>query len=534
MIAEGTTPAPELSFVIPIYNGSRSISPLVERIQAIYASKAFEIVLVNDGSEDDSEMVCAKLAEKFPQVVTLVQLSRNFGEHSALLAGLSQSHGRYVAVLDDDGQNPPEEIAPMLEELKRGDYDVVYGHYIDKQHSWFRNAGSRFNDRVATWILGKPKNLYLSSFKVMNRFLVDEIIKYRGPYPYSDGLIYRTTRRIGQIPVEHRSSTGAPSRYTFRKLVRLWMNMFLNFSIAPLRLSVYVGLLTSCLSVVALIFILIDKIWITPGVTVGIPTVLGGIVLLFRHSIDDAWSGRRISGPAVSRSHRHAAIHRSLHDGRSCESKTLRCRSCAQRWRRAMKSGLLFNCVQELFSRAHSLATGGERYPLRSLLLREYEKLSPRRILDVGCGSGLFALPDHDYVGIDPNPSYVDYCRRHRPGKFEQMSAEKLEFPDKTFDVVLGCSIGHHLSEASLRAVCSEIKRVLTDDGVFFFADPVRPIVRSRLAAALLEWLDEGRWFRKEEEYVDLLREEFFIAEKRVIVDQFYRTLVLSCRKKAI
>ena len=278
MTAEGTTPVPELSFVIPVYNGSRTISPLVERIQTVFAARTFEIVLVNDGSEDESETVCAKLAEKFPQILTFVQLSRNFGEHNALLAGLSQSRGRYVAVLDDDGQNPPEEIVPMLEELKRGDYDVVYGHYIDKQHSWFRNAGSRFNDRVATWILGKPKDLYLSSFKVMNRFLVDEIIKYRGPYPYSDGLIYRATRRIGQIAVEHRSSAGGPSRYTFRKLVRLWMNMFLNFSIAPLRLSVYVGLLTSCLSVVALIFILIDKIWITPGVTIGITTVLGSII----------------------------------------------------------------------------------------------------------------------------------------------------------------------------------------------------------------------------------------------------------------
>lgn len=278
MTAGEIAPAPELSFVIPVYNGSRTIGSLVERIQTIFAATAFEIVLVNDGSEDDSETVCAKLAEKSPQILTFVQLSRNFGEHSALLAGLSQSRGRYAAVLDDDGQNPPEEIAPMLQELKRRNYDVVYGHYIDKQHSWFRNAGSRFNDRVATWILGKPKELYLSSFKVMNRFLVDEIIKYRGPYPYSDGLIYRTTRRIGQILVEHRPGTGGPSRYTFRKLVRLWMNMFLNFSIAPLRLSVYVGLLTSCLSVVALIFILIDKIWITPGVTIGIPTVLGSIV----------------------------------------------------------------------------------------------------------------------------------------------------------------------------------------------------------------------------------------------------------------
>ena len=196
-----------------------------------------------------------------------------------------------------------------------------------------------------------------------------------------------------------------------------------------------------------------------------------------------------------------------------------------------MKSGLVFNCIQEFFSRAYSLGTGGEPYPLRSLLAQEYTKLSPRRILDVGCGSGLFARPDYDYVGIDPNPNYVAYCRRHRPGRFEQMSAEKLEFPDKTFDVVLCLSVAHHVSDASLRTVCSEVKRVLTDDGVFFFADPVRPIVGSKLIAALLEWCDEGRWFRKEEDYVDLLREKFFIAEKRLIVDQFYRTLVLRCRK---
>ena len=270
--------APELSLVIPVYNGSRTIGPLVEQTAKIFGSTSFEIVLVNDGSEDNSEIVCAQLAEKFPQSVTFVHLSRNFGEHSAVLAGFTQARGRYVAVLDDDGQNPPEEVVRMLDELKRKNYDVVYGHYIEKKHSRFRNLGSRFNDRIATLMLHKPKDLYLSSFKVMNRFLVNEITKYRGPYPYTDGLIYRVTRNIGQIPVEHRASQSGPSRYTLRKLVRLWLNMFLNFSIKPLRISVYVGLLASCLSVIALVAILIDKLWITKNVTVGIPTVLGSVV----------------------------------------------------------------------------------------------------------------------------------------------------------------------------------------------------------------------------------------------------------------
>ena len=166
----------------------------------------------------------------------------------------------------------------MLQELKRKRYDVVYGHYIEKQHSWFRNAGSWFNDRIATLMLDKPKDLYLSSFKVMTRFVVDEIVKYRGPFPYIDGLIYRTTRNLGQIPVEHRPNLRGASRYSFRKLLRLWLNMFLNFSIKPLRLSVYIGLFTSCLSVLALVYIFVDKMWIEPGWPVGIPTVLASVV----------------------------------------------------------------------------------------------------------------------------------------------------------------------------------------------------------------------------------------------------------------
>jgi len=280
MIAALTSasPPPELSLVVPVYNGGRTVEGVVLAIRRVFETTSHEIVLVDDGSEDDSEAVCTALAGNYPGTVIFVQLSRNFGEHSAVLAGLSHARGDYVAVLDDDGQNPPEEVVAMLSELKRGKHDVVYGHYIDKKHSWFRNAGSAFNDRVATWILHKPGNLYLSSFKVMRRFVVDEITKYRGPYPYTDGLIYRTTRKIAQIPVEHRVSANGPSRYTLRRLVRLWLNMFLNFSVAPLRLSVYAGLCASLLSLLALLLILIDKIWISPNMTHGIPTVLGAVV----------------------------------------------------------------------------------------------------------------------------------------------------------------------------------------------------------------------------------------------------------------
>ncbi|HUQ71867.1 MAG TPA: glycosyltransferase family 2 protein, partial [Planctomycetaceae bacterium] len=239
----------------------------------------YEIVLVNDGSSDDTEQVCRELAAAYPNVVRFVHLARNFGEHNAVLAGLRYTTGQAVAVLDDDGQNPPEEVWPLWEHLQTSGHDVVYGRYREKRHHWFRNLGSRLNDRMATWLLKKPKDLYLSSFKVLNRFLVDEIIRYRGPFPYIDGLIFRTTRNIGQIDVEHRRRLSGQSGYTLRRLVRLWLNMFLGFSIAPLRLSVVVGLVTSLFSTLLLFGIVLDKLWVNPDVPVGIPTVLTCVAL---------------------------------------------------------------------------------------------------------------------------------------------------------------------------------------------------------------------------------------------------------------
>src|SRR5438445_5686977 len=174
---------PELSLVIPVYNGSRTIGPLVEQTAKIFGSTSFEIVLVNDGSADDSERVCVKLAEKFPQNLTFVHLSRNFGEHSAVLAGFTQARGRYVAVLDDDSQNPPEEVVRMLDELKRKNYDVVYGHYIEKKHSWFRNLGSRFNDRIATLMLHKPRISYFRASRSLIGLRSTKLFNIAGHFP---------------------------------------------------------------------------------------------------------------------------------------------------------------------------------------------------------------------------------------------------------------------------------------------------------------------------------------------------------------
>jgi SAM-dependent methyltransferase len=196
-----------------------------------------------------------------------------------------------------------------------------------------------------------------------------------------------------------------------------------------------------------------------------------------------------------------------------------------------MKTGLTFNVIQEVFSRVFALTTGNEPYPLHSLLLREQSRLRPRTVLDLGCGSGRFVLGDCEYVGIDPNPKYIDYCRKHLIGRFEQMSGEQLRLPDQHFDMVLSFSVGHHVPDTRLSQVFAEARRVLKDDGVFLFGDVVRPIVGWRSAASLLEWLDEGESFRTEDACLALLAPYFIVEHREALVDQFYRTVVLRCRK---
>jgi undecaprenyl-phosphate 4-deoxy-4-formamido-L-arabinose transferase len=209
----------DFSVVIPVYNSADTIEPVVEQVHRVFSGQQFEVVLVNDGSADHSERVCAGLVYTHPHTVRLVQLSRNFGEHSAVLAGLSQSRGQVVGIMDDDGQNPPEELLKLWRHQQQTGVDVVYGLYRTKRHGWWRNWGSWLHGAVATFLMGKPQHLYLSSFKVVTRFVVDQLVAFRGPFPYLDGLILRTTNSIGQIDVEHRPRTGGQSGYTFRKLV---------------------------------------------------------------------------------------------------------------------------------------------------------------------------------------------------------------------------------------------------------------------------------------------------------------------------
>jgi undecaprenyl-phosphate 4-deoxy-4-formamido-L-arabinose transferase len=268
-----------LSIVIPVFNAEKTLESVVDRIHTAFASRSYEIVLVDDGSTDQSHKVCKRLVRSAPELFQHIQFAKNFGEHHAVLAGLSRARGAFIGVLDDDGQNPPEELSRMLDSIKTRGCDVVFGRYLDRKHPWFRRLGSWVNDQLANIMLKKPRGLYLSSFKVMNRFVVDEITNYHGPYPYLDGLICRTTNRLSQLDVLHDERQGGQSNYTARKLIRLWLNMFLGFSVLPLRISIYLGLITALSSIGWLLFILADKLWINPTITVGIPTVLACVTL---------------------------------------------------------------------------------------------------------------------------------------------------------------------------------------------------------------------------------------------------------------
>jgi Glycosyltransferases involved in cell wall biogenesis len=251
----------ELSVLIPLYNSENTIMDLVDNvITTLHANfDALEIILVNDGSLDNSHFCALQVVKKHPGIVKYIRLARNFGEHNAIMCGLNYVTGDCVAIIDDDFQNPPSEILKLVSKLYE-DYDVVYSYYTQKYHSWFRNLGSLFNNWVATKLLKKPKGLYLSSFKIIRSSLVRTIVQYRGPFPYIDGIILRSTTSIGQQLCMHEDRKIGRSNYTLSKLMHLWINMATGFSITPLRIASVIGVLMSIFATVLTIFFIVSRL----------------------------------------------------------------------------------------------------------------------------------------------------------------------------------------------------------------------------------------------------------------------------------
>jgi glycosyltransferase involved in cell wall biosynthesis len=242
---------PALSFVIPLYNSAATIGPLVQDIEALTIEGGHEIVLVNDGSSDETTAICRELIRTARVPIMLIEHARNFGEHNAVLTGWRHARGAHVVNMDDDGQNPPSEAVRLWEHAKARQLDVVFGHYDVKQHSAWRNAGSWLTNRMTDWALDKPHGFYLSSFRCVSGFVTRQVTSYAGPYPYLDGLLLQVTQRIGSIAVRHDVRRAGQSGYTLRRLIRLWLSAWLNFSLLPLRAATFLGLLTAAAGLAA-------------------------------------------------------------------------------------------------------------------------------------------------------------------------------------------------------------------------------------------------------------------------------------------
>ena len=269
-----------VSFVIPCYNSARTIERVVEEISATMKRSedySYEIVLVNDCSPDDTFEVIRSICSKRKDVCG-VNLAKNFGQHAALMAGFHYVHGDIIICLDDDGQTPAGEALKLLDKMKEG-YDVVYAKYEHKQHSAFRNFGSRINELMTRVMLNKPKDLYISSYFATKRFIVDEMIKYTNPYPYVIGLVLRTTNKIANVEVNHREREIGTSGYTLGKLLTLWFNGFTAFSIKPLRMATAIGAFVAMAGFIYGIYTVIRKL-VDPNIIIGFSSLMSAIVFI--------------------------------------------------------------------------------------------------------------------------------------------------------------------------------------------------------------------------------------------------------------
>ncbi len=279
----------KISIVIPCYNSEKNIHKVISEITETMKQRAdyeCEIVLVNDYSKDQTWKVISEIAKEDNRVKA-INLARNFGQPSAILAGFSYVTGDYIFVSDDDGQTPVCQMFELLDELENNNYDVVCGKYTQReQPSLFRRFGSKMNEKMSDWLIQKPKGVYMSAFLCARPFVVKEMLNYKHSYPYLAGLILRTTQNIGNVEVQQRERDMGTSNYTIKKLFFLWLNGFTAFSIKPLRVAVLFGVFFSASGFLMALALIIRKL-LDFNVQVGwssiisVMLVIAGITLLF-------------------------------------------------------------------------------------------------------------------------------------------------------------------------------------------------------------------------------------------------------------
>ena len=270
-----------VSILIPVYRNEGGLDELVRRIalsmNAANFAGQFELILVDDCSPDNSWQAIQALASTHT-FVKGATLSRNFGQHNAIMAGLNLVQGQYIVLMDDDLQHPPEAIPSLIQKLIEG-ADVCYTRYANRQHAAWKIAGSKFNDLMASWLLSKPKGLYLSSFKALKRGLVEQIRSHEGPFAYLDGLILDITRRIATVEIQHGTRAFGEGNYSFKKSVSLWLRMVTGTSIIPLRIVTLMGALIAMLGFFGAIFVVLTN-YFYPNESKGWASIIVTILLV--------------------------------------------------------------------------------------------------------------------------------------------------------------------------------------------------------------------------------------------------------------
>ena len=272
----------KISVVIPCYHSRLTLGGVtadLERMMATRPELDYEIILVNDNPPDETWDLIQRLRAENPRIHGIC-FSRNFGQHSALMAGYRQVTGDIVVSMDDDGQNPPSEIFRLIDAVDSRT-DIVYADYLRKQHSRFRNLGSRLSNRMFSWMLGKPRELYLASYWAAKRFVIDEMIRCESPFPYVDGLALQSTTRIVNVPVDHLPRAEGESGYTLFSLLRLWLNAFTSFSVKPLRIATVAGSGTALAGLIVGVVLVIRKLSLREDIDAGWTSMMALMLFLF-------------------------------------------------------------------------------------------------------------------------------------------------------------------------------------------------------------------------------------------------------------
>lgn len=275
----------QISIVVPVYRSEDCLPELASRVHKDVGEnfESYELILVNDNSPDESWNVIVGLTEKY-NFITGANLRKNVGQDNAIMAGLHHAKGDVIIIMDDDLQHDPFDINKLYKEVQKG-FDVVYAYFEKKEQAIWKNFGSWFNDKVAVLVLDKPKHIYMSPYKAIRREVVDEIIKYDGPYSYVDGIIFTVTSNISQIPARHHNRFSGTSNYNLIRSIRVWLKLVTGFSVIPLRLVTILGVVISTSSFLMASYFVIETLLLKaepagwPSLIVSI-FFLGGVQLI--------------------------------------------------------------------------------------------------------------------------------------------------------------------------------------------------------------------------------------------------------------